>query len=132
MISRPIDVVDDTYVTIKLQKSPVKRHYFRSFNKVDAFLSYVGGIIGTIIGLLYIMYIYSRNAISISIGSKLFLSEDGEPISSTAFHIGYLLLIPFKRVLSYFNCCVNSWKKMPAPQMKAYGWHCISSAKLHC
>ena len=108
---RQINVVDDTYLKLKCQKSPVIRRYSRHFNKVDTFLSYVGGIIGTIIGILYLMHLYSRQAYSISIANKLFVSEEGDTIPSTAFHIGYLLLIPFRKLLRFFNCCLNSWQR---------------------
>ena len=50
--SRTVNVVDDTYVSIKVQKSPVQRTYYRSFIKIDSLLSYTGGIVGSIIGLL--------------------------------------------------------------------------------
>ena len=106
-----VGIIDDTYLTLSLKKSPIQRTYTRYFMRVDDFLSYVGGIIGTIIGFLFLIHIYARQAFSISIGSRLMLSEDGDYISSTGFHIGYLFLIPFRKMLKFFNICPDSWKR---------------------
>ena len=56
------------------------------------------------------MRIYSQHSYLISLASRLLLSDEGYPISSPAFHLGYLLLIPIRRVLSYFGVFSDWWQ----------------------
>lgn len=51
--------------------------YDRSFNKIDNYFSYVGGLIGTILGVMIVMNSYSEKAYGISIASQLFHTDDG-------------------------------------------------------
>ena len=46
-------------VEVLFGKSPESTTYERSFNKIDAYFSYVGGLVGTIIGLIFIMEFYT-------------------------------------------------------------------------
>ena len=50
---------NDPYAEISFKKSFQTVNYERSFNKVDAYFSYVGGLVGTIIGLIFIMGPYT-------------------------------------------------------------------------
>ena len=52
-------VADDVYMEMIFQKSPVSVSYTRSFNKVDNYFSYVGGLIGTILGFMVVLSAYS-------------------------------------------------------------------------
>ena len=70
-----ISVVNDLYVEAIIQKSPVTRTYSRNFNKIDNFLSYVGGMIGTILGFAFVLSFFSERAYEISIASQLFTLE---------------------------------------------------------
>ena len=47
------------YAVVTFRKSYESVIYKRSFNKVDTYFSYVGGLIGTIIGLIFIMGPYT-------------------------------------------------------------------------
>lgn len=49
----------------------------RSFNKIDEYLSYVGGLVGTIIGIFFIMSFYTEKAYEVSIAKKLLVDDDG-------------------------------------------------------
>jgi len=55
----------DTYVKIVIEKSEKTKTYTRSFNKVDSFLSYIGGLIGTFISVCFIMNRYADISYSI-------------------------------------------------------------------
>ena len=44
---------------VRFNKSPKLTTYTRTFNKVDEYLSYVGGLIGTIIGLMFLLGKYN-------------------------------------------------------------------------
>ena len=54
-----VTVVNDQYVKLIFVKSPIDRTYKRSFNKLDNYFSYVGGLIGTILGIIFIMNMFS-------------------------------------------------------------------------
>lgn len=57
--SQQIPVVNDVYAVLSFTKSPTYPVYTRSFNKVDGFLSYVGGLVSTIIILFFILSAYA-------------------------------------------------------------------------
>ena len=64
------------YALINFNKASSTTTYTRSFNKIDAYFSYVGGLIGTIIGLIFILNLYTQKAYEISIAHKLFRYND--------------------------------------------------------
>lgn len=47
---------------VRFLKSDKATVYSRTFNKVDAYFSYVGGLIGTLIGLIFIIGKYNETA----------------------------------------------------------------------
>jgi hypothetical protein len=51
-----------TYAVITLSKASKSVTYTRNFNKLDSYLSYVGGLVGTIIGVIFIMGFYTEKA----------------------------------------------------------------------
>ena len=59
-------------------KSSKTTTYERSFNKADAYLSYVGGLVGTIISLIFIMEFYTEKAYEVSIARKVMLDNEKE------------------------------------------------------
>ena len=63
---------------VRITKSSSSVVYHRSFNKVDAYFSYVGGLVGTIIGLIFIMELYTEKAYELSLARKLFLDNDSQ------------------------------------------------------
>lgn len=86
------------FAEINYQKSAIKLTYTRSFNKLDEYFAYVGGLIGTILGFIFLMNAYSERAYGVSIARELFLSDNGKPISSDGFHIGYLFSLAFMKI----------------------------------
>jgi hypothetical protein len=65
----------------------------------------VGGLIGTILGFIFIMNAYSERAYGISIASQLFVTDEGTTISSDGFHIGYLVTLAWTKICEVLNCC---------------------------
>jgi len=53
-------VTNDNYASFFLMKSSSSVAYQRSFNKIDSFLSYVGGLVGTILGFMLIVQTYTE------------------------------------------------------------------------
>jgi hypothetical protein len=98
------------FIQLVLKKSPETTTFSRSFNKIDSYFSYVGGLIGTIIGFMFIMEKYNEKAFEISIGHKLFKDNDNKEIPSSSFHVGSFCLIILKSVLDLFKC-KPEWKK---------------------
>lgn len=73
--------IKTTYVTplagvplaeVRFMKSTSTITHSRSFNKIDTYFSYVGGLIGTIIGLIFIMSKYNETAYEISLAHNTF------------------------------------------------------------
>ena len=64
------------YATIELTKSAKNVTYSRSFNKIDAFFSYVGGLVGTFIGLIFFMGPYTEKCYEISLAKKLMVDNN--------------------------------------------------------
>jgi hypothetical protein len=64
------------HASITFKKSGQSTKYTRTFNKIDAYLSYVGGLVGTIIGIIFIMGPYTEKAFEISLAKKLMLDND--------------------------------------------------------
>jgi hypothetical protein len=55
-----IPVLSDTYAMIHFEKSSTYSKYTRSFGKLDTLFAYVGGLIGTILGLIFILDSYNE------------------------------------------------------------------------
>ena len=53
-------------------KSSYQTIYYRSFHKVDQFFSYVGGLVGTILGLMLFMNKFTSMAYALDLAHKLF------------------------------------------------------------
>ena len=85
--------------------------YKRTFNKLDAYFSYVGGLVGTIIGLIFIMGPYTEKTYEVSLAKKVMLDNDRGEISSKSYNIGYFLLSYVKSFLDLIG--VNpDWPKV--------------------
>jgi len=93
-----------SYMDLIFTKEPTTTTYSRSFNKVDNYFSYVGGLIGIIIGLIFIMGFFTERSYELSVGSRLFSHTDKEGIPSQSFHLGYYFSSLIANVLNFFNC----------------------------
>jgi hypothetical protein len=60
------------YAKIYLRKSSERFDMTRSFQKVDQTLSYIGGLLGTVLLILMFMNIYSKFCYEIEFGDRIF------------------------------------------------------------
>ena len=96
---------------IIFKKSSNNVTYKREFNKVDAYLSYVGGLAGIILGLIIIMGPFTEKAYEISLARKILVDNKSKEIESKSFNLGYLFLMYIKPFLDFIN--VNpKWTKV--------------------
>jgi hypothetical protein len=100
----PSSTAQQPLAEIRFNKADRKTQYQRSYNTVDEYLAYVGGLIGTIIGLMFVLGIYNQKAYEISLAHKLFKDNEHNNIESRSFNIGYFLLMFIKTVLNIFQC----------------------------
>ena len=98
-------------IEIYFQKSPRTVTYIRSFNKYDDYFSYVGGLVGTIIGMIFIMGNYTEKTYEVSLAKKVLLNNDSEEIESNSFNMGYWFMMYVKRMLNFFKCDPD-WPKV--------------------
>jgi hypothetical protein len=75
MMARNIQVTTDQYVSVSFSKSSTTTTYSRSFNKVDEYFSYIGGLLGSALALFFLLKSYSERSYLVDIGSML-LSND--------------------------------------------------------
>lgn len=73
-------VVGTQYASVVFDRSSVQTTYSRSFNKVDSYFSYVGGLVGTVLLLFFIMSSYSDMSFSIDMANELFLLTEKDDI----------------------------------------------------
>ena len=75
-------------------KSSASTTYVRSFNKVDQFFSYVGGLVGTILGFMLFMSNFTSMAFTLDLSQSLFTYNDKDNTGFKSFslltYIGYL------------------------------------------
>ena len=55
-------------------------------------MSYVGGLVGTIIGLIFIMGPYTEKAYEVSLAKKVMVDNEKEEIPSSSYHVGYFVM----------------------------------------
>ena len=72
----PYDIVGSKLASFFLTKSGAKTTYKRSFTKIDRFFSYVGGLIGTILGFMLFMRKFTLMAFQLDIAEKFFKYRD--------------------------------------------------------
>jgi hypothetical protein len=94
-----------------LMKSSASITYKRSFNKVDQLFSYVGGLVGTILGFMLFMNKFSLMAFELDMAQRSFRYREDEDSDFSDFNIFTYFGFIFFKVASYFNLC-KGWKKM--------------------
>ncbi len=63
------------YVAIFLQKSANSLVYTREVQKISAVFSYIGGLVGAITALLFLVKSYTDSSLEVTIGLSLFDKE---------------------------------------------------------
>ena len=106
----PKSVINEQYAQVVFWKSPVTHTYTRSFNKIDEYFSYVGGLVGSILALIFILSFFAEKAYGVSLASELYHDDEDKHISSSWFHIGYVLPVAIKELLRSMGCDYCEWK----------------------
>lgn len=95
-------VTNSQYVQIMFTKSSTSTIFTRSFNKIDDYFSYVGGLVGTVLLFFFILSGYSEKSYVIEIASQVFKpSNDSD--KSPSFHFLYYLIVNIKRLFDFIN-----------------------------
>lgn len=68
----PYEVTGEIYSSFYFLKSSSKTTYSRAFNKIDQFFSYVGGLIGTILGVMLFMGNFAFMSFELDISQRIF------------------------------------------------------------
>ena len=94
--------VNDSLSNFWFQKGSAKTTYNRSFNKLDNFFSYVGGLIGVVLSAMLIMNKFSELSFEINIG-KRFFTYNQEEDTDLSFSILHYLPYLVYTVISFFG-----------------------------
>jgi hypothetical protein len=84
--------------------------YTRSFNKLDDYLSYIGGLIGSALVIFFVLNTYSERCYLIDIASNILENYDSQ-ISLKKFNFIDNIGIMVKNVLETIKIDVN-WTKI--------------------
>lgn len=74
------EVTNDVYAQLVFYKSSTSVTYNRSFYKVDAFFSYVGGLVGVIMGGMMLLSAYNQDSFELNLANDLLRKEDGNAL----------------------------------------------------
>ena len=70
------EVANGWYGSFIFRKSANSYTFTRSFTKFDTVISYIGGLFGAIVGILFLMNHYKRTNFEICLGSSTYDDED--------------------------------------------------------
>jgi ABC-type multidrug transport system permease subunit len=101
----------NTYAKIYLRKSSQRLDVSRSFQKLDQTLSYIGGLLGTVILFLVVISLYSQFCYEIEFGDRIFKQNQNGSYGSEDFNFIVYLGYGIFNVLAKFGIIVN-WKAM--------------------
>ena len=93
------------YARVLFEQSSTSVTYVRSYDRVDDFLSYVGGLISSAIAIIFIMSFYNEFSYYISIGDKLFIHDKDKFINSGGYNILLFICHSFVKFGNLFGCC---------------------------
>ena len=63
------------YAQISFSKSSRTTTFTRSFNKIDSFFSYIGGLLGSALGAFFLLKSYSEKAFLMDLASRILVNE---------------------------------------------------------
>ena len=99
------------YAVFEVAKSSSKVVFKRSFNKVDEFFAYVGGLIGTILGLMLFMGNFSLMSFELDVAQRFLRDGDGRRVDFSGFSVfSYFAYLLF-RAGSLCGLC-RGWVEM--------------------
>lgn len=107
--AQAIPIVNDVYAQITFTKAATYPIYTRSFNKVDDFLSYVGGLVSTVLLIFFTFSNYSSFLYLLEIASKNLRVAAGKRLSAGSVNFLHYMMVGVKDLLSW------CWKELNWP-----------------
>lgn len=104
-------VTNDNYASFYLMKSSRFTQYFRSFTKLDSFFSYVGGLVGTILGFMFIVSHYTQFSYELELSERLFTYTEDHPNDFSSSNIFHYVAYIFYPIFGCLQSC-KEWKRM--------------------
>ena len=98
-------------MNINLRKSSYYIDSQRSFQKVDGFLSDVGGLFGFVLTFIFFMKFYTEASFEIEMGDRLFFYNSEKPLKSSSFNFFTYGLYCFYLFLKLIGIDAG-WEKM--------------------
>lgn len=80
------EAYEDEYLNVNLRKSSYFIDSQRSFQKIDGFLSDVGGLFGFVLTFIFFMKFYTEASFEIEMGDRLFFYDSEKPLKSSSFN----------------------------------------------
>lgn len=105
------EIYEDEYVNINLRKSSYYINSSRSFQKIDGFLSDVGGLFGFVLTFIFFMKFYTEASFEVEMGDRLFFYNSEKPLKSSSFNFFTYGLYCIFIILKMFGINL-SWEKM--------------------
>ncbi len=96
------EVSRNWFASFIFRKSTNRYVFYRAFTKFDTVISYIGGLFGAIIGVLFLMNHYTRTNFEISLGSSIY--ENNEEEDENAEHVKSLNFCNYLGYLTYMIC----------------------------
>lgn len=83
------EVTNDRYSSFFFMKSARSTTYSRSFNKLDSFFSYVGGLVGTILGFMFLVANFTSMAYELDLAERICRYKEDKLNDFTSFSLLY-------------------------------------------
>ena len=94
-----------TYARILFEQASNSVDYIRTYNRIDDFLAYVGGLISSAIAVIFVMSFYSEFCYYISVANKLYVHDREKKIDSDGYHLLLFFGHCFAKIGRAFGCC---------------------------
>ena len=77
---------------------------------MDQFFAYVGGLIGSVVGVIFIVHVYNELCYYMSLGHKVMVDNEGREIDQHFNFLNFLQYMVYS-VVSICGCC-KDWTAM--------------------
>jgi len=68
--------VNQVYASLNIMSAWNQIEFARSYEKIDMALSYIGGLVGALVSIIFFMQKYTEISFEIHLGSSLLLNND--------------------------------------------------------
>ena len=99
------------FVDLNIRKSPYSIHSVRSFEKIDQFFSYLGGLFGFILLGFFLVSYYNTASFEVDMADKLFYYSPEEPLEPKRYNFFTYIRGEFYNVLRALGCSSEQDKR---------------------